>query len=96
MGRAFDVVAADMDVDGDVDVLVNWHHLVRMELFENVAGRFELVNPLERDETGLFDNPGKRGRMGKAALRTVQEEFNIRRMVDGIEEAVRYCAEAGN
>ena len=58
VGRAFDVVAADMDVDGDVDVLINWHHLVPMELFENVAGRFELVNTLGRDESGLFDNPG--------------------------------------
>lgn len=55
---AFDVVAADMDVDGDPDLLINWHHLGPMELFENKGGRFELVNRQDQDGSGLFDHPG--------------------------------------
>jgi hypothetical protein len=55
---AFDVVAADMDVDGDPDLLINWHHLGPMELFENRDGRFELVNRQDEDGSGLFDHPG--------------------------------------
>lgn len=56
--RAFDIVSADMDVDGDDDLLINWHHLGAMELFENGGGRFELVNRADRDRSGLYDNRG--------------------------------------
>jgi len=56
--RPFDVVAADMDLDGDPDVLVNWHHHEPLELYENRDGRFVLCNPRDDDPTGLYDNPG--------------------------------------
>ena len=56
--RAFDIVAADMDVDGDDDLLINWHHLGPMELFENTGGLFELVNARGGDRSGLYDNRG--------------------------------------
>ena len=56
--RGFDVVAADMDADGDHDLLINWHHLGTMELFEQQAGRFTLVNDPANDRSGLTDNPG--------------------------------------
>lgn len=55
--RSFDVVAADMDADGDDDVLLNWHHLAPIELFENRSGRFRLFNSAARDRSGVFDNP---------------------------------------
>jgi glycosyltransferase involved in cell wall biosynthesis len=40
----------------------------------------------------LRDEPRRR-RMGKGALRTVREEFNIERMVDGMERAIRFAAD---
>ncbi|MCG8556007.1 MAG: CRTAC1 family protein [Proteobacteria bacterium] len=52
----FEVLATDMDLDGDPDLLINWHQLVRMELFENVDGRFVLTNPRGNDRTGLWDS----------------------------------------
>jgi len=54
----FDVVAADMDADGDPDLLVNWHNLARLELFENEGGGFVLVNPESNDRSGLYENVG--------------------------------------
>ena len=54
----FDVVASDMDLDGDTDLLINWHNLARLELFENVDGAFELRNPADDDRSGLRENPG--------------------------------------
>ena len=54
--RVFDLLAADMDTDGDDDLLINWHHLAPLELFENAAGRFRLVNPPADDRSGLYDN----------------------------------------
>ena len=36
--QAFDVVATDVDLDGDTDVLVNWHHVGPLELLENAGG----------------------------------------------------------
>ncbi len=54
----FDVVSADMDNDGDPDLLVNWHNLGALEIFENDGGRFRLVNPPGDDRSGVFENPG--------------------------------------
>ena len=54
----FDVVSADMDLDGDPDVLVNWHNVARLELFENDGGAFRLINPEGADRSGIFENPG--------------------------------------
>jgi arylsulfatase A-like enzyme len=51
----YDVVAGDMDLDGDPDLLINWHHLQPLELFENRGGRFALVEPAR---SGLSDNRG--------------------------------------
>jgi hypothetical protein len=56
--RAFDVVAADMDLDGDPDLLVNWHHHEPLELYENVGGRLQRIDTSHDDTSGLFDNPG--------------------------------------
>ena len=57
---AFDLLATDMDLDGDPDLLVNRHHQFPLELYENVEGKLTLLNPggAERDPTGLLDNPG--------------------------------------
>ena len=54
----FDVVSADMDLDGDPDILVNWHNLAPLELFENTGDGFTLLNPEGGDRAGLFENPG--------------------------------------
>lgn len=56
--EVFTVAAADMDDDGDDDLLLNRHHLVRTEIFENVDGRFVQLNPAGSDRSGLWDNPG--------------------------------------
>lgn len=56
--RAFDVVAADMDDDGDPDLLINWHHRVPLEVYENEGGRFRRVNAPTDDRSGLSDHPG--------------------------------------
>ncbi|MGD8816999.1 MAG: hypothetical protein PVJ51_07415, partial [Acidobacteriota bacterium] len=54
----FDVVSADMEGDGDTDLLVNWHNLARLELFDNRGGRFVLANPEGADRSGLYENTG--------------------------------------
>jgi hypothetical protein len=55
-GSIFDLVATDMDLDGDPDLLINWHHERPLELFENRAGRFEHINRPGDDAGGLYDN----------------------------------------
>jgi len=54
----FDIVAADMDLDGTLDVLVNRHHLYPLELYRNLNGRFQRANVPGADTSGLFDNAG--------------------------------------
>ncbi len=56
--KPFDAVAADMDLDGDPDLLVNWHHHEPLEIFENVGGRFVQRNARGEDASGLYDNAG--------------------------------------
>jgi hypothetical protein len=45
-----------MDRDGDTDLLLNWHHLAALELFENRDGSFVQRNPRANDRSGLFEN----------------------------------------
>jgi len=54
----FDVVSADMEGDGDPDLLLNWHNRAPLELFENRGGGFALVNLPADDHSGLDENPG--------------------------------------
>jgi len=54
--RPFDIVSADMDLDRDLDVFINWHHLGRSELYENRSGRLFLLNPRGSDPTGLWED----------------------------------------
>ncbi len=53
--RSFDVIATDADLDGDPDVLVNWHHQLPLELYRNDEGTFHLWNVPGDDPTGLDD-----------------------------------------
>jgi arylsulfatase len=52
--QAFDVVATDVDLDGDADVLINWHHVGPLDLLENVEGHFR--QPEGQPGAGLFQN----------------------------------------
>jgi len=56
--RPFDMLATDMDLDGDPDLLINWHHHEPLELYENEGGRLVHRNPLGADRSGLYDNRG--------------------------------------
>ena len=56
--EAFTAVAADMDLDGDADVLFNRHLFAPLELFENDNGRFVQLNRGKDVISGLWDNPG--------------------------------------
>jgi len=57
-GEAFTAVSTDMDRDGDLDLLINWHHRGPFELFENQDGVFHFVNPENADRSGLDENRG--------------------------------------
>jgi hypothetical protein len=56
-GIAFDIVATDMDLDGDTDVLVNWHHLAPMELLINEDARLRSTDVPQLCAAGLVDHP---------------------------------------
>lgn len=51
------------------------------------GGAHELAASIAR----LRDEPGLRERLAREALRTVSEDFTLRRMVDGLEAAIRYA-----
>lgn len=57
-GEAFTAVSTDMDRDGDLDLLINWHHRGPFELFENQDGVLHFVNPENADRSGLDENRG--------------------------------------
>jgi hypothetical protein len=54
---AFDVVAADMDLDEDMDVFINWH-LAGVELFENTGEGLVVLNGSAADVSGVGHLPG--------------------------------------
>ncbi len=56
LDRPFEVITGDMDLDGDLDVLANWHHLHPLELYENRDGQYHCVNVPGADSTGLDEN----------------------------------------
>ncbi len=56
--EVFTMAAADMDLDGDADVMLNRHLLAPIEVYENVGDRFVQVNPRADDTSGLWDNWG--------------------------------------
>lgn len=54
----FDIVSADLELDGDPDILVSWHNLAPLELFANQGGGFYLISEPGADRAGLYENPG--------------------------------------
>lgn len=54
--HAFDVVSADMDLDGDPDLFVNRHHTDPWEFYENTASGFRRINSPGEDRSGLWEN----------------------------------------
>ncbi len=53
----FDLVSADLEPDGDLDLVVNRHLDVPMELYINVDGTYVHGNPKGDDSSGIYDNP---------------------------------------
>ncbi|MCK6506995.1 VCBS repeat-containing protein [Myxococcota bacterium] len=62
----FDALAADMDRDGDEDLVVN-RHLRGLLLFEARDGQMVLLNADGRDEAGLDEPPGVRSLAARRA-----------------------------
>jgi len=52
------VVSADMDLDGDPDVIFNRHLLYPLEIFENTGDGFAQINRVDSDLSGVWDNSG--------------------------------------
>lgn len=55
---AFDAVASDVDLDGDPDLLISWHHVGPLELFESRDGGFVRLDLDGGVASGLADAPG--------------------------------------
>jgi hypothetical protein len=56
--KPFNAVAGDMDLDGDPDLLINYHVLGPAELYENIDGQLHLLNTEDADVSGLEENRG--------------------------------------
>jgi hypothetical protein len=56
--KPFNAVTGDMDLDGDPDLLINYHVLGPAELYENVDGQLHLLNTEDADVSGLEENRG--------------------------------------
>jgi len=64
---AFDLITSDIDLDGDPDLLINWHHLGPLELFENRDGTYFRVDEGDGSKSGLVENPNVNGLFKNAA-----------------------------
>jgi len=64
---AFDLISSDIDLDGDPDLLINWHHLGPLELFENRGGTFRPVDTEGGLRSGLVENAGVPGLFSHAS-----------------------------
>ena len=70
--RPFDLLASDMDLDGDQDLIVN-RHFFGLMLYENKEGRLSLLNSVREDEAGLDMPPGVRTMFAAAGIEKLVE-----------------------
>ncbi|MFT4622694.1 MAG: hypothetical protein ACI8PZ_001350 [Myxococcota bacterium] len=53
----FDLVTADIDRDGDLDVVINHHLRMPIDVLRNDGGAFTLISHPDDDRGGVWDNP---------------------------------------
>ena len=54
----FDLITGDIDLDGDLDVLINHHLRAPIDVLRNDGGTFTLLSRPDDDRSGVWDNPG--------------------------------------